>query len=318
MLAVPKIGMARSLEPNHNVHLDTLCDWIEASLAFDKLPFISGADIVDFLHDELIYESQDFAWELVHRALAEFERRQKCLSGGAPFKVEGKRLVRIKDWENVPAYAFCLTLSCIKWYPSWAASLVKPGKKRPDYTVQGHLFELVASSALEKLLPGWKTQRTGWAPDNAKKIKQVVSEVSKILREPERPLNPWIALEANEAGLDIVCYRPFDDARPGLPTIFVQCASGKHHEHKLGTPDRKEWGKVIDFTAVFPQRSFVTPYVFTDSEFKRVANKVDGLLIDRVRLLSAGSDGGEWLAAGLKKDLCDWVGPRIAKLARSN
>ncbi len=317
MLAVPQIGMAQSSEPRHNVQLDTLCDWIEASLAFDKLNFISGAEIVDVLHEEEIYESQDFAWELVHRALAELDRRQLCLSGGSPFKVEGKRLVRTKDWEDVPAYSFCLTLACAKWYPNWAASLVKKGKKRPDYTEQGHLFELVASSALEKLLPSWKIERTGWSPDNTKKIKQIVSDVAKFLREPERELNPWVSKDANEAGLDIVCYRPFDDSRPGLPTIFVQCASGKHHEHKLGTPNMKEWGKIIDFTAVLPQRSFVTPYVFTDSEFKRVSNKVDGLLLDRVRLLSAGSDGGEWLSAKLKTSLCNWMKPRVAKLERS-
>jgi hypothetical protein len=186
-----------------------------------------------------------------------------------------------------------------------------------NYTKQGHLFELVALSALEKLLPGWKIERTGWAPDNAKKIRQIVSEVAKFLREPEGELDPWVSKDANEAGLDIVCYRPFDDSRPGLPTIFVQCASGKHHEHKLGTPNMKEWGKIIDFTAVLPQRSFVTPYVFTEGEFKRVSNKVDGLLLDRVRLLSAGSDGGEWLSAKLKKNLFEWMKPRIAKLERS-
>ncbi len=318
MLVLPQIGVARSTEPNHNIELDILCDWIEASLSFNDLSFISGSDVVDILCEEEIYESQDFAWELVDSAFAELHRRQVCLSGGAPFNIRGKCVDKTKDWKHVPAYAFCLSLSCIKWYPNWAASLVEPGKKRPNYSEQGQLFELVASSALEKLLPGWKVERTGWAPNNAKKIKEVVSEVSKMLREPARELTPWVSEDANEAGLDIVCYRSFDDARAGLPTIFVQCASGKHHEHKLGTPDRKEWGKIIDFTAAFPLRSFVTPYVYTDGEFKRVSNKVDGLLLDRVRLLSAGSDGGEWLSASIKKNLCEWVEPRIAKLERSS
>ena len=302
--------MARSVE-RHNVQLDTLCDWIEASLMFDSPNFISGTDIVDVLCEEEIYKSQDFSWELVENALAELERRQVCLSGGAPFEIQGKRIVRTKDWKSIPAYSFCLTLACAKWYPDWAASLGQ------NYTKQGQLFELVAVAALEKLLPSWKIHRTGWASDNTVKIKKVVSDVAKFLREPEGELNPWVSEDANEAGLDIVCYRPFDDSRPGLPTIFVQCASGKHHEHKLGTPNMKEWGKIIDFTAVLPQRSFVTPYVFTDGEFKRVSNKVDGLLLDRVRLLSAGSDGGEWLSVKLKKSLCEWMKPRIAKLERS-
>jgi hypothetical protein len=175
----------------------------------------------------------------------------------------------------------------------------------------------VASCALEKLLPGWKVQRTGWAPDNAKKLQQIVSDVARCLREPEGNVSPWASEHANEAGLDIVCYRPFNDSRPGLPTIFVQCASGKHHDHKLGTPNMKQWGKLIAFTAVLPQRSFISPYVYTDDELKRISNKVDGLLLDRMRLLSAGNDGGECVSAKLKETLCEWVKPRISRLERS-
>lgn len=311
MLVLPQTGMARSVEPEHNVQLDVLCDWIEASLAFTKLNFISESDIVDVLCEEEIYESQDFAWELADNTLAELRRRQSCLAAGSPFKIHGDRVVRTKDWENVPAYSFCLTLACAKWYPKWSAALGN------NYSKQGQLFEEVAEGALEKLLPGWKVHRAGWSPDNAAKIKKVVSDVANMLREAEGDLQPWVSEDANEAGLDIVCYRPFADSRPGLPTLFVQCASGKHHEHKLGTPNMKEWGKLIRFTAVLPQRSFVTPYVFTDNEFKRVSNKVDGLLLDRVRLLSAGNDGGSWLSEKLNKRLCEWVLPRIQKLERA-
>ena len=317
MLALPQSGMARSIEPAHNVELDALCDWVEASVAFAEVEFLSGSDIVDVLCEEEIYENQDFAWDLVDNAISELRRRRDCLGDGAPFDVKRDRIVRTKVWEAVPAYAFCLTLACANWYPGWAASLVKPGKKRPDYTEQGYLFELVTVSALEKLLPGWNVLHTGWAPNNAKKIKEVVTTVASFLREPAMELEPWLSPEANEAGLDIVCCRPFNDSRPGLPTIFVQCASGKHSEHKLKTPDQKEWGKVIGFTAVFPQRTFATPFVYTDNEFKRVANKVDGLLLDRIRLLSAGNNGGEWLPAKVNEMLCNWVSPRVATLGRA-
>jgi hypothetical protein len=317
MLVLPQEGMAQSIKPEHNVELDALCDWIEASLAFTNLDFISGSNIVDVLCEEQIYESQEFAWELVDNAFTELHRRQTCLSGGSPFEVSGDRIIKTKPWEDVPAYAFCLTLSCAKWYPQWAACLVKPGKKRPDYSEQGQLFEEITAVAFERLLPGWKVLRTGWSPNNTNKIKRVVEDVAKFLREPAKEIEPWMSPEANEAGLDLVCCRHFSDARAGLPTIFVQCASGKHAEHKLKTPDEKEWSKVINFTAVFPQRSFVTPFVFTEAEFKRVANKVDGLLLDRVRLLSAGNDGGAWLPDVLTSSLSKWVTPRIAKLQRA-
>jgi hypothetical protein len=311
MLVLPQIGMARSIAPEHHVKLDAFCDWIEASLAFNRIDTISGSDIVDVLCEEEIYENQEFAWELVDNSMAELNRRQICLALGAPFEIKGGRVLKTKDWKNVAAYSFCLTLACAKWYPKWSASLGK------NYSKQGQLFEEVAEGALRRLLPGWEVHRAGWSPDNTNKIKKVVSDVAKMLREAEGDLQPWVSGSANDAGLDIVCYRPFADSRPGLPTIFVQCASGKHHEHKLGTPNMKEWGKIIHFTSVLPQKSFVAPYVFTDSEFKRVSNKVDGLLLDRVRLLSAGSDGGEWLPAKLTECLCKWVSLRIEKLERS-
>jgi hypothetical protein len=317
MLVLPQIGMASSVEPEHNVELDALCDWIEASLAFTNLDFISDSNIVDVLIEEEIYENQEFAWELVDNAFAELRRRCECLSASSPFEIKSDRIMRIKDWENVPAYAFCLTLACAKWYPNWASCLVKPGKKRPDYSEQGQLFEQITASALQKLFPGWKVLLTGWSPNKPDKIKKVVEKVATFLREPAKELQPWMSPEANEAGLDIVCCRHFNDGRAGLPTVFVQCASGKHAEHKLKTPDEKEWGKVIEFTAVFPQRSFATPFVFTDDEFKRVANKVDGLLLDRVRLLSAGNDGVAWLSESLNKHLNEWVTPRVAKLQRA-
>ena len=46
--------------------------------------------------------------------------------------------------------------------------LLKPGKKRPDYSEQGQLFEQITALALERLLPGWKVLRTGWSPDHPK------------------------------------------------------------------------------------------------------------------------------------------------------
>jgi hypothetical protein len=311
MLALPKIGIARSMKPHHNVAVDVLCDWAEASLAFDRIDFVSGSDILDILHEEEIYDDQSFSWEMIERTWAELERRSNCLGIGSPFKLDGKRIVRIRNWEDSPAYSFCLALACAKWYPNWAGALGK------NFTRQGQLFELVTVAALEQLLPSWKIHRTGWAPDNTNKIKAIVQRLSGLLFETQGELEPWVSPMANEAGLDIVCYRPFDDRRPNLPTLFVQCASGKHLEGKLATPDLKEWQKIIQFI-VSPRRSFATPLAFTDSEFRRVCNKVDGLLLDRCRLLAAGRDGADWLTSSLKSKLCTWVRPRIAKLERGD
>ena len=311
MLILPKHGFAASTEPIHKVELDAICDWVEASLAFDRSDAISGSDIVDVLCEEEIYDSQSFAWEMIDRTLSELNRRKACMYVAVPFTVKNRKVVKTDSWRKYPAYAFCLALSCAKWYPEWASGF------DGNYTLQGQLFEQMAAEALRTLLPDWRVEVTGWSPKHAKKIKQVVVDVAAIIREPVGELNPWVSKDANEAGLDIVCCRLFSDARPGLPTIFAQCASGKHHEHKLGTPNMKEWGRLIRFTAASPQRSFITPYVYTDDEFMRVSNKLDGLLLDRVRLLSAGSKSPAWLSSGLGKELRAWISPRIAELEKA-
>lgn len=310
MLAIPTVGMARSVPPQHGVELDALCDWIEASLSFDEMDFISGSNVVDALCDDEVYSDQNFAWELVERAWAEFERRQTCMGKGAPFKVDGQRVVRLCSWKDCPAHAFCLALACAKWYPQWAESVTK------NYTDQGELFEALTVASLGKLLPNWTIHRTGWSPDNAKKLKDIIRSIADMLVEPHGELEPWIKDSANEAGLDVVCFRAFGDRRPNLPTYFVQCASGKHYDHKLTTPDLNEWSKVIRFISR-PQRSFATPFAFTENEFKRTSNKVSGLMLDRCRLLSAGCDGAEWIDDQLKAKLCRWIKPRISKLERA-
>ena len=49
----------------------------------------------------------------------------------------------------------------------------------------------------------------------------------------------------------------------------------------------------------------------------RCPDRVLSLLLDRIRLLSAGSDGADWLPAMLNETLRKWVSPRIARLERA-
>ena len=86
MLVFPTKGMARSVK-EHNVKLDVLCDWVEATLLFsdDRL---SKSDIVDALNEEHIYANQSFALETVSNAFTELSRRQSLVSEDAPFEID--------------------------------------------------------------------------------------------------------------------------------------------------------------------------------------------------------------------------------------
>jgi hypothetical protein len=67
MLSLPTRGVWRSVE-EHNVQLDTLCDWIEGSVLFQDERELPAAEIVSALCESKIYDDQDFAWEIVQYA----------------------------------------------------------------------------------------------------------------------------------------------------------------------------------------------------------------------------------------------------------
>ena len=76
MLSIPTKGISRSVNV-HNVDLDVFCDWIEASALFRNGDEVTKSDTVDALRDGEIYESQDFAWEIVSDGWNELRRREE-------------------------------------------------------------------------------------------------------------------------------------------------------------------------------------------------------------------------------------------------
>jgi len=308
MLRLPETGFQRSVTPHkHNGRLDVLVDWIEGSVAFVDEE-LSQTDVVDVLCENDIYAKQDSARERVADAWLELERRAESVIDGAPFNVGGRTLRRLYQWNDNPTYCFCLLLSLHAWFRSWARQF------GADFTSQGSLFERLTVECLQRL--GWRVHRTGWAPGNAVKIKQVVQDVSAHIGEPEIPgaLEKWIPENANEEELDVVCSDPFCDEWGGRPLYFFQCASGANWADKLHTPDPDTWRRVISFTTV-PQRGFSMPFALLEGDFRRSAGRVNGMFLDRFRLQSPSVDGNvNWASKPLARSIVQWMRPRVKKL----
>jgi hypothetical protein len=306
MLALPKKGFSRS-KTAHNVDLAVCCDWLEASVLFAQEP-VSGSDIVDVLRENEIYADQNFAWELVYNAFAGLEDRARLMGDGYPLAVQGgPRLVARGDWRDYSAYSFCLILSLPSAYPDWARSF------GTDFTAQGELFEALTSESVAASLSGWTVHPTGWTKARPSQLADIVTDVAAKLGEATGDLFRWTKDKAKEAGLDILCFRPFPDGRVGVPVYMVQCASGNDWKGKLKTPDLRIWTKVITF-ASDPKKAFSMPFALDSADFIYSANVVDGLLFDRHRLLAPGLNLRDWLPAALKGQLVAWLEPRIAAL----
>ena len=121
MLGLPENGLSRSVK-QHNVDLNVLCDWVEASAVFDD-DQLSKSDVVKALVQHEVYVKQDFAKEIVDQAWSAISSRVKYLDSPLGIEVSINRIARKEKWDTFPAYGFCLALSCAKLYPSWGKTM---------------------------------------------------------------------------------------------------------------------------------------------------------------------------------------------------
>lgn len=305
MLAIPNHGVSRSIGA-HNSDLNICCDWIEASVLF-RQEDVTDAEIVDLLLDNQYYDKQDFAWEFVNDIALNLKERARLLGRGYPVNVGAHRFSPNGTMDDFPAYSFCLALSLSVPYPGWAKAF------GADFTSQGELFERLTAQSVSNSFGGWTVHSTGWTRTQTNKLKTVVKTIAALLGESAGDILRWSKASANEAGLDLLCFRPFPDGRVGVPIYLMQCASGKNWEKKLHTPNLNTWRKLITFAAD-PKKAFSMPFALMESDFTIHTAVVDGLLLDRHRLLAPGITTPNWISADLEVDIRNWIGARVPTL----
>jgi hypothetical protein len=305
MIVLPTRGISRSIKA-HNVKLNVLCDWVEASVVFCGDP-LSQADVIDSLLEEEVYADQDFASEIVADVWRALSNRVRLSGGSYTISVES-RWVRVNcRWTEKPAHAFCLLLSLAPAFDWWVQEF------GPDYNEQGYLFELLIDESIRVMAPGWMTHLTAWSRSHAVQLKQVAKEVADRLCCGVAQADLWDTLNVKELALDLLLYRPFPDGRQGFPYFLVQCASGDNWDTKLTTPDLNVWTDILR-PATKPMRGVAVPFCFSDDEFRRNCVQVTGLFLDRCRLLGASVFKPEWVPQDLIERIVAWARPRVGAL----
>lgn len=218
MLDFPNKGMRRSINV-HNSEIEPFCDWLEASVLFEE-ESLSLADIVDRLIEEHYYDDQAFAWEFIGNATMLLRTRAESLQCAYPIDILDRRLTPRYSWQENTPYGFCLLLSVLPLFSETREQL------GPDRTDQGLLLERLAEAALGKLLSGWGIHRTGWSSLSAERLPEIAERVARMLDTSVREPEIFSGGLANEAGLDVLCYRHFPDGRGGYLCVLIQCASG--------------------------------------------------------------------------------------------
>jgi len=307
MLALPEIGIT-PFRNGHRTDLGIFCDWLEGSLLFTGDGRLSLSDIKDVLMEEHLYVQQDKASEFLADVWRELDRRKSALGASYPIRIENLRLLRLTAWRQSPAYSFCLLLSYADRYGRWAKGF------GPDFTEQGLLFEEITAQALRQEFDGWSIHSTGWSRAQAAKLEAIVEEVRIHLgEEAGKPERFPRFKAAKDAGLDIVLSRPFSDNRVGFPLYLVQCASGAKWEGKRNEPNLNIWRTLIDF-AVVPKKALAIPFALPDREFWVSCRHMDGMIIDRMRLLSGRRRGITSVSNNVKRRVIGWMAPRVKVL----
>ena len=296
-------------EINHNIKLSVICDWIEGSVLFDDED-LSKTDVVDILRKEEVYDDPDLAMQLVDPTWNELERRLKWIGGEGPFSFFRQTIKSERSWKEDPAHSFCILLSMTQCYAGWSTRL-----GNADYSEQGKLFESLTKASIENQFTDWKVYQTGWSRTHIVKFSEIVDEIANRLGEIKGSIEPWANPDGKDGGLDLLCYRPFLDNRGGLPVYLMQCASGKYWSDKVHTPKLETWTKVISFMAT-PRKALAIPFALIDKEFKTQCNQVDGMLLDRYRILAAANYNTEWVPNSLKEEIINWIAPRLETLLR--
>ena len=310
MIEIPAVGFKYSANKS-NVVPGSMADWLEANILFVE-PDVAKSDVVDMLMEYQICPDgqQDLAHQIAVDGWDELVRRKRW--GGLPSSVsiDSARITAHDSWECTPIWSFFVMLSTLRIYPEWA-------KTHRAYAVQGDLFEKVVEAICPAMLPGWTTYRTGWSPGDTKDIRAIVEELcTRLCVSGAADLDKWISPTDKDGGLDIVCYRQFEDEREALPTFFLQCASGKNWRDKVKTPDAGSWQKYLD-SAVQPSTGIVAPFVIEGREMRIAALTGQVVVFDRLRMLSSARTAGITLPGDLLAELLDWMRPRVIDLPRA-
>ena len=169
-------------------------------------------------------------------------------------------------------------------------------------------------ASFQQLFGSWTIYRAGWSPSGGKDIPAIVHEISALLGTPgHADPHVWTGRRANDAGLDLLCFRGFPDARDCVPMIAVQCASGANWISKLTEPVPNVWGKILD-ASFNPTRALAIPFVIDKEELRRRCATIEGPLFDRNRILSASTHDANWVDQALQNDINNWLEPRVANL----
>lgn len=246
-----------------------LADWVEASCLLDpdlRVPKteVQSALVAAGLDDDAL---PAFIW-------LELSKRGTILGDLYPFAVEQSATgLRNADSAGL-AYRLLLLLSI-------RSSIAEAQDGR--HAEPSKLFEHVVAVAARQYLGG-SARRIG-APregDNPKSFKKLIPFLCEKLSEgpPAGILNP----ASQDAGVDVIAWKSFDDRRPGQVVLIAQCATGADWTEKVGDCSAPLWKRFMGLH-LEPLTALAIPHVQFETWRWIETTLRGGVFLDRLRLV---------------------------------
>lgn len=257
-----------------------VADWVEFYI-YAMNNSLSKSELLSFIEDSSGSEPEQ---SFIDDIWLELERRLVLYGTLKPYELEVREVLPLLKWQDIPEYLTCLILSI----DGNSVESVKTGK----------LFERLSSKAVSNYFSGISII---YGHPSKQTLKNISSEiVETFIKEPSSNFN--------DRGVDIICWKSFNDNRKGQITALIQCAAGFNWDKKLLGIPYKAWTQYIHWGAD-PLKGFTAPVVINEKRYDDVVTDA-GIMFDRPRIYR-NVQYNYTIDNTLVSDLIEWCEPKI-------
>ncbi|WP_209391377.1 hypothetical protein [Chryseobacterium sp. RR2-3-20] len=271
--------MPTKLMENPN-SVSNVADWVEFYV-FAMNDGLSKSELLSYIEDSSGSEPEQ---AFIDDIWLELERRLILYGANKPYQLDVREVLPLINWKDFPEYLTCIILSI----DGNSVDAVKTGK----------LFERLSSKAVSNYFSGHSII---YGHPSKQTVKTIATDIFEtFIKEPSSNFN--------DRGVDIICWKPFNDKRKSQITALIQCAAGFNWDKKLLGIPYKAWTQYIHWGAD-PLKGFTAPIVINEKRYDDVVTDA-GIMFDRPRIYQ-NIQYINAIDTDLTTDLINWCEPRI-------
>lgn len=266
--------------------VSNVADWVEFYVfAMDNN--LSKSQLLSFIEDSSGSEPDQ---TFIDDIWLELERRLFLYGDNKPYQLEDREVIPLINWRDFPEYLMCIILSI--------------DGNSVDSVRTGKLFERLSSKAVSKYFDGNSIIYGHPSRQSVRDIARSISET--FIREHSSNFK--------DRGVDIICWKPFNDSRKSQTVALIQCAAGFNWDKKLLDIPYKAWIQCIHWGAD-PLKGFTVPTVINEKRYDDVVTDA-GIMFDRPRIYQ-NTQYNSVDDTNLTADLINWCEHRVNSFVAS-